>query len=319
MNPSKPGVLPKDDTLLSFEQLRDLSMRDGVDAATTVLYRAVLKSPRNAVFIERVRALGREAASCSPPSGVTLAIVPGAFYRENPRSGADGRIVREQAERLGWVTESIPIASLGSLDENARIIRDWLAERRESRIVLVSLSKGGSDVKMALSLPGAETAFERVHGWLNLCGILDGTPMADWLLSSNLIAVLNRLYYRLRGQPLDFLDGLRRAPGRPLSVRIRLPDHIRMINVVGFPLRHHMSNGLGRRCHRRLTPYGPNDGCLILADVCALPGHIYPIWGADHYLRSGEDMKELITLNLNFLGQELSACQPAPRMTLSEP
>lgn len=317
MNPSMLSAQQEAVTLPSFEQLRDLTMREGVDAATTLLYRTLLESPRIAVFIERVKAQGREAATCSLPSGATLAIVPGAFYRENPKSGADGRIVREQAERLGWATELIPIASLGSLDENARIIHDWLAERRESRIVLVSLSKGGSDVKMALGLPGAETAFERVEGWLNLCGILDGTPMADWLLSSHLLAVLNRLYYRLRGQPLDFIGGLRRARGRPLSVRLRIPDHIRMINVVGFPLRRHLSNGISRRCHRRLTPYGPNDGCLILADVCALPGLIYPIWGADHYLRSGVDMKELIASILSVLGQELSACPP-PRMTLAE-
>jgi hypothetical protein len=293
-------------------------MREGVDAATTLLYRTVVESPRNAMFIERVRALSRDAATSSPPLETTLVIVPGAFYRENPKSGADGRIVREQAEHLGWATESIPIASLGSLDENARIIHDWLAERRKSRIVLVSLSKGGSDVKMALSLPGAEAAFARVEGWLNLCGILNGTPMVDWLLSSHLLAVLNRFYYRMRGQPLDFIGGLRRGPGRPLSVRLCIPDHIRMINVVGFPLRRQLSNGLARRCHRRLTPYGPNDGCLILADVCALPGLIYPIWGADHYLRSGVDMKVLIASILKFLGQELSACQPSPRMTLAE-
>jgi hypothetical protein len=49
-----------------------------------------------------------------------------------------------------------------------------------------------------------------------------------------------------------------------------------------------------------------------LADVCALPGLIYPIWGGDHYLRSGGDMNELIGALLSFLGQELAVC-PAPQ------
>jgi hypothetical protein len=318
MNPTGLSARSEDDELWSLERLRELSTREGIDAATTHLYRAVLDSPRNAPFINRVRSFGGEPTSSPPPADVTLVVVPGAFYREYPRTGADGRVVREQAERLGWRTELIPIASLGSLDENARIIRDWLTERRESRIVLVSLSKGGSDVKRAMSLPGADRAFERVAGWLNLCGILDGTPMADWLLSLHPSAVLIRLYHRLRGRRLDLVGDLRRTPSSPLSAGLRLPDHIRMISVVGFPLQSQLSNATARRCHRRLRPYGPNDGCLILADVCALPGFIYPIWGADHYLKSGVDLNALIAAMLRFMGEELAACRLQPLNSLAQ-
>ena len=40
--------------------------------------------------------------------GVRVFIVPGAFYRENLRTGADGRIVREVAQRLGLPVEVVP-------------------------------------------------------------------------------------------------------------------------------------------------------------------------------------------------------------------
>ena len=299
--------------LPSFAELRDISAKDGVDDATTRLYKAVISSPRHARFIERVDSLAQEREPCPPPSDLTLVIVPGAFYRENPRSGADGHIVREQASRLGWPIDIVPLASTGSVFENARTICDWLAQHTASRIVLVSVSKGGSDLKVALRQPGAERAFQPVVAWINLCGILHGTPIAEWLLRSwQVEAALNRLYCQMQGMSIEFLSDLIRAPGGPLDFPLQLPSHIQMISVVGFPLRRHLTSGMARRCHRRIAPYGPNDGCLVLADVCSVPGLIYPAWSADHYLRSGSDINQLMRALLRFVGQELAEC-PLPQ------
>src|SRR5439155_19556036 len=78
---------------------------------------------------------------------------------------------------------------------------------------------------------------------------------------------------------------MRRPPRSTLFPYTTLFRSMQMVSVVGFPLREHMSNGVARRCHHRLMPLGPNDGGLVLADVCAQPGLLYPLWGADHYLR----------------------------------
>lgn len=303
--------------LPSFEELRAISAREGVDTATTLLYKSVLESPQHRWFIERIQSLTRETAPQLPPHDAKLVIVPGGFYRENPRSGADGHVVREQAERIGWPVELIPVASTGSIIENARTICRWLSEHRDARIVLVSLSKGGSDLKLALEQPGAKHAFERVVFWINLCGILEGTPLASWLLSRRVDATLYRLYFRFRGLSLDFIRDLRRGPGCALDFKISLPTHLQMINVVGFPLRQHLTSGMSRRCHHLLAPDGPNDGGMLLADVCAQPGLIYPVWSADHYLRSGVNIEQLIVAILRFVGQELTTCQPAHSSTLA--
>jgi hypothetical protein len=285
-------------------ELREITARDGIDAATTLLYRSVLDSPEHGPFIRRIDEIARRKMPRAWSADATLVIVPGAFYRENPRSGADGRILREIAERLGCPTELIPIVSRGSLRRNARIISDWLMEHRRQSVILASLSKGGADVKMAMAQPDAARAFENVAGWINLCGILDGTPMAEWLLSRRPAALLNRIYFTLRGQGLGFLRELYYAPGCPLDFELRLPAHIRMVTVAGFPLSKHMSTRLARRCHRRLASFGPNDGSLILADVCASPGLIYPLWGADHYLRPQAHVRELVLALLQYLGEE---------------
>jgi hypothetical protein len=288
--------------LPSAAELREIAAREGIDAATSLLYRSVLESPVHGPFIRRIEE--RRGLQPRPAwnSQAILVIVPGVFYRENPRSGADGHVLREEAERLGCPTDLIPIASAGTLQQNAAIICDWLARQPRRPVILASLSKGGADLKMALAQPGAEAAFENVIGWISLCGILEGTPMAEWLLSRSPGAVLHRLYCRLRGQSLGFLEDLLYGAGHPLDCELRLPAHIRLVSIVGFPLREHLTRTLARRCHRRLTPLGPNDGGLVLADVCALPGLVYPLWGADHYLQPKSDVRDLIAAVLQDLG-----------------
>jgi hypothetical protein len=163
---------------------------------------------------------------------------------------------------------------------------------------------------MALAEPDAGRAFANVVAWINLCGILDGTPMAEWLLSWNPGAVLNRLYYRLRGRSLSFLSDLRYGRDTLLDFELSLPAHVQLISVVGFPLREHLTRTIARRCHRRLTPLGPNDGGLVLADICKLPGLIYPLWGADHYLQPKylqpkTDVRVLIAAILQYLAETM--------------
>ncbi len=193
--------------------------------------------------------------------------------------------MREEAERIGCPTLLVPLSTTGTVAENGRILRDWLDGQPERPVILVSLSKGGPDVKTALAGPDAGRAFRNVVAWVSLCGILDGTLMADWLLSPSPGAVAVRLFYRLRGKSTAFLRDLRYRSGGPLDQPLRLPSSIRLISVVGFPLREHLTRRASRRCHRRLAHLGPNDGALVLADVCALPGLVYPVWGADHYLQ----------------------------------
>jgi hypothetical protein len=275
--------------------------RDGIDAATTWLYNQVRESPLHGPFIRRVDELCAEPAIRAWNREAVLVVVPGASYQENPESGADGRVVREQAERMGCSTERVPISTTGTVRRNARTLCDWLAARPDRPVILVSLSKGGPDVKLALAEPDAEAAFRNVVAWVSLCGILDGTRMADWLLSWSPGAVLVRLYYRLRGQSTAFLRDLRYRSGGPLDRPLRLPAHVRLISVVGFPLREHLTRRVSRRCHGRLAPFGPNDGALILADVCALPGLVYPLWGADHYLQPERDVGVLVRAILWYL------------------
>jgi hypothetical protein len=283
---------------LTPEVLRGLTEREGCDFATALLHRSIVVSDRHGAFLNDAfwiaATRGNNGAIQTTNGGTTIAIVPGAFHRENPRTGADGRIVREVAAQLGLPFAVAPVSSTGSLAENSRLLVDWLSALDRERLILVSVSKGGSDVKVALARSDSARVFSRVKGWVNLCGILDGTPMADWLLSAGWLARANRFFYRVRGRSLDFLANLRRFPGCALDFPLKLPPHLRVVHVLGFPLRQHLHNGLARRCHARLESFGPNDGSILLSDAPSWPGQLCPVWGADHYLRPREDVRPLL-------------------------
>ena len=276
---------------LTAERLRELTAREGCDFATALLHRRIVESEAHGSFLGELHTQKHDEKM---REDVRVAIVPGAFFRENPRTGADGHVVREVALQLGLRVTVGPVSSTGSLAENARIFAEWLTAQTDAPTILVSVSKGGSDVKTALARPDAAEVFARVSGWINLCGILDGTPMADWLLSPDWLARANRFVYRIRGRSLDFLADLKRLPDGALDFPLTLPPNLRAIHVLGFPLRRHLHNGLARRCHARLESFGPNDGSILLGDALHWPGQLCPVWGADHYLRPSDDVRPVL-------------------------
>jgi hypothetical protein len=286
---------------LSAEALRAVGEREGIDFATALLYDRVLRSPEHGLFHKRLWSL--PAAAEGARLDATVTVVPGALYQEYPRSGADGRLFREEAASFGCRTELIPLPSCGPLAQCAHIICDWLRDRPAGeRIILVSVSKGGADIKTALALPGAAEAFRNVDAWIDLCGMLPGSPLVNWMRHRRLRAWFYRAMLYLWGMDYRVVCELAHGPAGALNFELRLPAHIQLIHVVGFPLTCHQKNRLAERCFQRLRPLGPNDSGLLLADICGLPGLLCPVWGADHYLRPAwGDIRTLAVRLLHYL------------------
>lgn len=278
------------------ETVQKLSAQHGVDFATALLYDRVTRSPLHSPFISAINQWPGMHAFSVPERKPIVAVVPAAFYKENPESGADGKLICEEACKLGLRTELIPVSSTGTLAENAVQIRSWLTSHNKEPIILVSVCKGGADAKHALGSHAA--CFENISTWINVCGTLNGSPVAEWLLASKPRFFVAWLYCKCKRQSIRFLHEL--APNGPLSSPLKPPASMQLINVVGFPLRRHLTNRFMRQCHQRVAAAGPTDGGILLADVCRLPGVIYPIWGGDHYLRPAERARRIISAILQY-------------------
>lgn len=289
---------------LSQDFLRKLTHEHGIDVATAFAFDRVRRSSRHVAFIREIDRL-REATTSRPFSpDVLVGIVPAAFYREMPHTGADGRVLRETAAKLGLQTELIPVHSSGTLAENTASIHAWLAENATRRIVLISLCKGGADLKYAWRLN--PDAFRQVAAWINVCGTLDGSPFAAWMLASKPRFIATWLYFKCQRRNFAMLRELVPAKAGPLSHALTLPPALPFISIIGFPLQRHLSNGFMRRCHRFIASSGPNDGGVLLSSVLPLPGALYPVWGADHYLRPEARAVSILTGALRYLADKPS-------------
>lgn len=262
--------------------LAEIARARGLEFATAVFHEAALRVQTNAGFFASLE--HAEVRRAELPD--LIAVVPGAFYRERPCTGADGARVLAIARDIGCAAAIIPIPGFGRLEDNARIIARWLAARREHRITIVTLSKGGPDLKRALALSEASSAFAHVQLWVSFSGIVQGTPLIAWLRARPLRWWGVRMALWLRRHPAGTLNDLTHEPGAPLASWPQLPEHLRIVHICGVPLRQHLSHPSAPVAYDRLAALGPNDGGgVLLGSLSRVPGIVCPVWGADHYLQ----------------------------------
>jgi len=314
----RAAAWPKWPTLdeLTAAHLRETSASEGIDFATALLYDRLRYSADHGAFIERIDALRQSPSSLPQLHDVTFAVAPGAFWKEYPHIQADGRLLRSVADECCCRTEMIPVPSSGPLQKNAETILDWLSRQPPTPIILTSLSKGGADVKLAMQQNPA--AFEHVVAWINICGMLNGTPLVGHLMSKPVRRSLVRLHFWWSGLDFQMVRDLDSRADGLLIQPLALPEGVKLISVVGFPLVSHMHNWRSRMWRRALDPLGPNDGGVLLHDVCRLPGHVYPVWGADHYLQPRQfDVGRLAAALLQYIVEERTELnEPAEHVAL---
>ena len=90
-------------------------------------------------------------------------------------------IIKEVARTLGCVVVTVPLSSFGSVAGNAGLLADWLKQRSEQPMVLVSHSKGTTEIRHLLARPDAPELFGHVRAWIDLSGLFLGTPIIGWL------------------------------------------------------------------------------------------------------------------------------------------
>lgn len=261
------------------ESLRRLVEEDGVDRATALLDASLRRA--HAGFVDGIDALALDPARLPRLRGTQL-VVPAAFYRELPGLGGDGRLVSSVAASFGLEMEVLPTASTGGVTANASLLARRLRASAPRSVVLTTLSRGGAEARLALE--GDPEAARAVSAWIQVCGLVRGTPLADQLLDASWPRrIAARAFLSAVGVSWATLAELSRERG-PLAGPPGVLDGLTVVNVVGLPLAAHLT-GRALARHRALAPLGPNDGSTLVTDAIVPGGHVYPVWGADHFLR----------------------------------
>jgi hypothetical protein len=304
---SQPVVERLQGSVPTTDDLAQIAREQGLDLATMVFYQAVLASPTHAAF---TRLVDGQSVAPRPRTGPTLLIVPAMFYKERPDLGGDGSLVASIARTCGFRVAVVGTNSRGWISENAAIVWNAIQAQGNGPVWLMSLSKGGGEVRLALQQHSGADAWRSVRGWINVCGIVRGSHFVDDILATAPRRLRARAFCLALGTSFGGAHELRtthpywQVPFDPCR-------RMTVINLVGVPLGCHVQKGLVGR-YRRLGALGPNDGFMLLPNTLIRPGPIYPLWGVDHLFRSPQVSPLLYRLfNLLLDREESSSIAPA--------
>ena len=261
----------------------------GYDRTVAALARGIESEPANRALAEQVAAR-MEAVRADPDAArselqralarerLAPLAVPGLFWRRHPETGADLRAVERW---LGLPVARVATDEVGTVEANARQVAAALRALagQDRRALLVSASKGSADVRAALEGDPALGALAPL--WIDLVGVLEGTPLTD----GGAAALLGEL-----DLPADAARSLSHAVRRAAARPERFPAATRAVHVAAFPAIRDVS-ARARASFALLRRLGPNDGYVLLDAARRAPGRVLVLRGTDHYLRGVPDLE----------------------------
>jgi hypothetical protein len=278
------AAIERGDTPALREALADLARAKGLDEAAAVFADTVEQLPRNWAFRGRFEAaLAGPLAVPANRDRYLFVFVPGWLYRTNPESGADFARPRRVLAARGYAVRLAEIEENGTVEANG----DALAVEFERlagdprRLILVSTSKAGPEVQLALDRLDRGGKAAHVAAWVNIGGLLNGTPLADhwdtWPRSW-----LAALGFVFMGHDTAAIPTMRTDVRRARFATLRLPPELFVATYVGAPRAADVTSG-AQGDYAIIAPHGPNDGMTLLADTLVPQGVTLVERGLDHY------------------------------------
>lgn len=278
--------------LPSREILRGLSRQYSPDSAMALLIRCLLENPQvdraQQLFLRELgqvrQATGDQASFLtSRAADYIVVFVPGWGYKENSKeTGSDLLVPRQIIAEQGFETLLVPLESNGSVEGSANILAETLRPilKGDKNVILVSASSGGPIVAQTLMIAGIGN-HPRLRGWLNICGVLHGSPVIDKLLYWPASWIL-RTIALFEGWKYQNLISLSRTQGMHRMQNFQPPQQLVIINYIGTPFSGQISD-FGKLFYHLLKKQGPNDGLTFITEALA-PGFTVLGIGSDHFV-----------------------------------
>jgi hypothetical protein len=277
---------------------REVTREYSIDTATALLLNCLTGIPEisvtQALFLSELAARRErdrsQADYLSSRSGSYVVLfVPGwGYLSAGEETGANLRKPRELISQFGYDTGLVPLRDFGSIEENAAILVESLRAYlgRDRKVLLVSASSGGAAVALALTQPDI-AAHPMLAGWLNINGVLRGSPVIDRLRTwpgSLLLWVLAAFEEWTH----DDLLSMSRERSLARFSKFRAPEQLVILNYIGVPFSAQVSRR-GRTLFRILQSSGPNDGLTLVTESLA-PGYTILAVGSDHFVNEDPEI-----------------------------
>jgi len=217
--------------------------------------------------------------------------VPGWNYIDNGHiTGSDFAAPRLQIDRLGIENHLILVPANGSVMQSADFIAQSILRhsRDGKKIVVVGASAAGPAIHYTLGSLLKHDQLESVVAWVNLGGILHGSPLIDYFQKWPQKLALN-FALALKGWDNDEILTMSAEQSRQRIKTLQLPPEMVVINYLGLSLTGNLSS-LSTYKYPLIADEGPNDGLTPLVDIIA-PGSMTLIaTRSDHYFGQDPDI-----------------------------
>lgn len=243
---------------------------------------------------EALRLTGFEAGATGEPvslgerrSDFLLLLVPGlgwnCFAEWLDLSGS----VREHIGQFGWDIREVPIDGLSSTENNARMIRDFVADLPEEDagrpLVLLGYSKGAPDILTALVEYPEVT--QRVEAVVSLAGAVRGSPLSESATQAqaNMLTLVPGSACEKEDGDNDAVRSLLPDVRREWLENNPLPDSVRYYSIIAFPEPDRVSWAL-RNSYLLLGETDVrNDSQLVIFDQFIPGSTVMAVVNADHW------------------------------------
>ena len=270
-------------------ELKQLSEDFSLDFAALYLADRIASVPVNRRFRsafaqahDYVRKASAEGRVILPAAAADYDVVfiPGYLYKRVPGTGADFAAPRAALHRVGLARHLVETDEDGAIEANANLVAAAILARAHThrRLIVVSASKSSAEVALALTRLGPSET-RHVAAWVNIVGALQGTPLADDRLLSQLEDAIGKV--NVAG-----VESLTTQRSRQRFDTFRVPEHVLVVNYIGIPLSGSISY-VARAGFVQLRNHGPNDGITLLSDSIFPGGVTLTELGRDHFLLNG--------------------------------
>lgn len=276
----------------SREDLKRISQEFSVDFASLFFADRLLNNECNKTLNQLfVHHLSSTTAVKADVSSYVVLFVPGWDYAENGHlTGSDFAKPRELATDFGLENYLVALPPTGSVEESATVLAAEIAEHARSgkKILLVGASSAGPVAHLVLGERLDEKQRDSIKAWLNLGGILQGSPLIDYLQEKKPQRWLFNIVVWFKGWDKEAVLSMGMNPSRERFSRLRVDPDILVINYLGIPLSGQLSQ-YSKDKYPALRSEGPNDGLTLLTDAIVPNSLTIVALGSDHFF--AEDPK----------------------------
>lgn len=263
-----------------------------VDFAALFFAEHLLRDACNQQLQQRfARHLANPPARSASAARYVVLFVPGWDYAANGHvTGADFAQPRLLATQFGLDNQLAPLPPTGSVEENANVIAREVARHAASgkHILIAGASSAGPAIHLALGELIPESERRSVKAWLNLGGILQGSPLIDFAQRWPQVWLFDMVAWS-KGWHRDAILSMDTASSRERFARLRIDADILVINYLGIPLSGQLSQFAADK-YPILREAGPNDGLTLLTDAIAPNSLTLVALGRDHFFAEDPDI-----------------------------